>query len=149
METRVWIFQANPDRYRIFDSLQRETDEYWNLNQYSKDVQVGNRVLIWISGENAGIYAIGTVIDPPVLTADSETGIGYWIDKADGRLPKARVRVRYDQLLLDRPLSKTFLQADPDLWGLRIITFPRGTNFPVSDTEWNAIKRWLDVPEVT
>ena len=107
-------------------------------------VSIGDRVLIWIAGSAAGIYAIGTVLTAPVVQPDSPTGIGYWHNPADGRRSKARVRVRYDRLLLDRPLRKVYLEADPALSNLQIIRFPRGTNFSVSEEEWLAIKEWLD-----
>lgn len=141
---RTWIFQANPNRYRIHDSLRNEQVELWNLNQHIKDVSVGDRVLIWISGDEAGIYAIGTVIAPPVITADSEVGISYWLVAEEGRRAKARVEVRYDHVFLDRPLYKAYLESNPELWNMRILRLPRGTNFAVSEAEWSNIREWLD-----
>ena len=76
---------------------------------------------------------------------DTSVGMGYWIDKEDGRRAIARVHVRYDLVFLERPLLKAFLQLDPTLWDLQIIRNPRGTNFPVTDSEWAAVKLWLDI----
>ncbi len=142
-QSSVWIFQANPKRYQIFESLASQAEEYWNLNQHMKDVRVGDRVLIWVSGEAAGIYAIGTILTPPVAMSDSPQGMSYWIDKESGWRRKARVRVRYDTVLLDHPLTKAYIWTDPALWRLRILSFPRGTNFPVSAEEWQALQDWL------
>ena len=143
-ELATWIFQANPDRYHIEESLRLEQEELWNLNQHIHDVRVGDRVLIWICGADPGIYAVGTVLSPPVLQADSPAGQGYWRDPAEGRQPRARVRVRYDRVLLDRPIRKVYLEADPGLWNLRILRSPRGTNFAVSPQEWSALQDWLE-----
>lgn len=140
---QTWIFQANPDRYRIDDSLRIEYQEHWNLNQHAAKVEVGDRVLIWISGREAGIYAVGKVVTPPVVMPDSPQGQGYWIDSAEGLKPKPRVLVRYSHLLLSNPLLKSYLETDPVLQDMRIITFPRGTNFPVSDEQWKALEPWL------
>lgn len=141
---KTWIFQANPNKYRIEESLQKEKQEYWNLNQHAKHIKKGDRVLVWISGEQAGIYAIGTVMTSPILKSDSEKGISYWYDPREGRRVKPRVVVKYDEVMLNNPLLKLFLQYDPALWNLNIIRAPRGTNFPVDKDEWEAIKEWLD-----
>ena len=141
---RTWIFQANPTLYRIAESLRTEGEEKWNLRQHQRDVQVSDRVLIWMSGKRAGIYAVGAVKTAPVVEADTPKGIGYWNDKRQGYRPIARVWVQYEQVLLDRPLLRDFLLCDPDLWNMKILRSPRGTNFAVTEEEWRAIKTWLD-----
>ena len=145
--TRYWIFQANPSRYAINDSLRREREEWWNLNQHASLVKPGDRVAIWLSGDDSGIYAIGTIIEGPVNRADSTQGQRYWTNPADGKREKPRVKVHYDQVIVNHPLYKAFLEADPQLWDLRVIRFPRGTNFPMTTTEWSALKEWLPEEE--
>jgi hypothetical protein len=146
-EVRHWLFQANPARYRIHSSLTRESEEWWNLNQHAAEIRVGDRVAIWVSGAEAGIYALGSVMEGPIVMPDSVRGQGYWEDATDGLKAKPRVRVRYDRVLFDRPLLKVFLEADPDLWNLRVIHAPRGTNFSMRGEEWRALQGWLDGPE--
>ena len=140
---KTWIFQANPNKYRIKQSLQIERAEYWNLNQHAQDVGIGDRILLWISGSAAGIYAVGTVLTSPVPMPDSATGLAYWQDPLAGRRIKPRVLVRYDHVFLNQPLRKAYLEADPELWDLRILRLPRGTNFVVSDDQWRALEGWL------
>ena len=141
---RTWIFQGNPNKYRLEDSLTTEQEEYWNLNQHAKSVRCGDRVLIWISGDAAGIYAIGRVMTNPQIQSDSPIGLNYWNNRADGLKPKARVLVRYERLLFHQPLRKAYFQADPDLWDMTILHAPRATNFSVTADEWRAIRTWLD-----
>src|SRR5207253_3393387 len=139
-----WIFQANPNKYAIFDSLDTEIEEYWNLNQHARHVQKSDRVLIWISGANAGIYAMGTVMTEPLIRSDSAKGIEYWADPNNGTRAKPRVLVKYDRSFVARPILKDFLICDPELWNMQIVKSPRGTNFQVSPAEWNAIRTWID-----
>lgn len=141
---RFWIFQANPNKYRIEESLKLEREEYWNLNQHAKKVDVGDRVLIWICGKEAGVYAVGTVVTEPELMPDSDKGMKYWLASNEGRRVKPRVLVRYDEVFLDNPLLRKYIRCDPALWNLQILRQPRGTNFPVSEEEWFAIRMWLD-----
>lgn len=142
-QIRTWIFQARPDKYRIEDSIRIEDEEYWNLNQHSKKIHKGDRVLVWISGAEAGIYAVGVVATEPVMMPDTPKGLTYWNNKSDGQRAKPRVLVKYDTKLSETPLLKQYLQCDPALWDLSIIQFSRGTNFPVTQDEWKAIKGWL------
>ena len=135
-QRNTWIFQASPKLYKITDSLRLENEEMWNLRQHHRHVRLGDRVLIWISGDRAGIYALGTVISNPVVQSDSPKGISYWNDKQQGFRPIARVRVRYERILLNHPLLRDFLSCDPDLWKLSILRNPRGTNFTVTVAEW-------------
>lgn len=142
---RTWIFQADPNRYRIEESLQLEKQEYWNLNQHAKEIHAGDRVLIWMCGKQAGIYAIGTILNEPIKMSDSARGLEYWRSQREGRRVKPRVLVRYDTILKDKPLLRVYLRCDPDLWGLKILRCAMGTNFTVEDDEWKALQEnWLD-----
>jgi 5-methylcytosine-specific restriction enzyme B len=63
----VWIFQANPKRYDLLDFLARPSTQpgivdEWTLRQHAKDVSDGDTVLLWTAGDQAGIYATGTVV---------------------------------------------------------------------------------------
>ena len=141
---RTWIFQANPKMYKITTSLRAEQEEYWNLRQYAREIAPRDRVLIWLCGTKAGIYALGTVASPATDSADTMTGQGYWNEKEEGEKVLPRAWVRYERVFLERPLLKAFIECDPDLWNLSILQQPRGTNFPVTDDEWRALEGWLE-----
>lgn len=142
-QPNTWIFQASPKRYDITTSLLVETCELWNCNQHVTKIKNGDRVIIWISGSKAGIYAVGKVISDPMLRPDSTVGIGYWANILDGMESKPRVLVEYEHTLLERPILRKFLQWDPELWGLSVFKQPRGTNFTVTEDEWRAIEVWI------
>ena len=99
--------------------------------------------MVWLSGKQAGIYALGTVVSAATDMADSPTGRAHWNDKKAGERVIPRVLVRYDHVFLDRPLLKDFIACDPELWNLEILRRPHATNFPVTDAEWRALQGWL------
>ena len=140
---RVWIFQANPNKYRIEEALQDKAEDYWNLRQHASKIHIGDRVLLWVSGDEAGIYALGTVTTEPTVRPDAPEAAPYWRAPENGSRPRPRVLVRFDRCFLDQPLKKTFLLTDPILCGLRVIGFPRATNFPVTEEQWQALQEWL------
>jgi hypothetical protein len=45
--------------------------------RYAKDMVAGDGVLIWKSGDKAGIYAIAEIIEPPKSIVNAPD-IGYW-----------------------------------------------------------------------
>lgn len=140
----TWIFQANPDYYDIHESLRVESKDFWNCKQHASKIGVGDRVLVWVSGRQAGVYALGTVVSDPQHSSDSAIGMKYWTNPLTGLKEYPRVWVHYEKILLDQPLLKRFLQWDPAFDNLSILANPRGTNFPVTDEEWQALNRWLN-----
>jgi hypothetical protein len=144
MTQATWIFQANPNKYNIQKSLRTEDRELWGCNQHAKEIKRGDRVLIWLSGPKAGIYAVGETVSDVVAKPDSQIGLSYWTNLLDGLERRDRVLVEYTQKLIDRPLSRQFLRWDPALWELSIFKQAQGTNFRVTNSEWEAIKEFLD-----
>lgn len=142
-EQNTWIFQANPNYYNIYESLRLESEDSWNCRQHTSKIKVGDRVLIWVSGKEAGVYAIGKVTSEAEHRSDSAIGMKYWTNPLTGAKEYPRVWVEYEKILLDRPLLKKFIIWDPDLDNLKILANPRGTNFPVTQTEWSALENWL------
>jgi hypothetical protein len=70
-------------------------------------------------------------------------GIRQWTDPREGRLVFPRVEVRYDRVLLDRPLLKLYLRIDPILRDLTILRMPRATNYPLTAAQAGAIEDWF------
>jgi len=140
---QTWIFQDNPKRYANLRMLGSQPGELWNLRQYASEVRVGDRVYIWIAGEAAGIYAVGTVLTSPEVMVDSPLGIRQWTDPREGQRMFPRVEVRFDRVMLDRPLLKQYLQTDPILRDLTILRMPRATNYPLTEPQAAAIEEWL------
>jgi hypothetical protein len=143
-QTSTWIFQANPKISRIFESLQNEDCELWSCRQHSKKIKAGDRALIWISGKKPGIYAVGKILTDPSLQPDTPTGLKYWTNPFDGIATEERVWVEYERRMLDKPLLKEYIRCDPQLWELKILRAPFGTNFLVEHEEWEAIESWLN-----
>ena len=58
-----WLFQGNPKYYRIMDGIRDFEQMLWSVTRYAKDMVSGDGVLIWVSGEQAGIYAIAIIVN--------------------------------------------------------------------------------------
>ena len=132
-----WLFQGNPVYYRIIDGLRDFTQMPWLVTRYAKEMQPGDGVLVWISGKEAGLYAIAEMIEAPKMMEELPD-IGYWLDKSRfGTTPFATIR--FTDKLLDRPLLRSDLKQDPVLQSLSVLRQPNATNFKVTAAEWQRV----------
>jgi hypothetical protein len=141
---KVWIFQANPNRYDILNALADEgigIVKHWLVNQHKNEIVKGNLGLIWLSGKEGGIYALTEIISDPKFLYDSEEESKYWIDSKDKSKKKLRVQMRVLINLVNKPIYRGELKETVGLENLSIFKQSQGTNFPVTFQEWDIIKK--------
>ena len=133
-----WLFQGNPNFYRLLDAIRDLDEMFWLVTRYAKQIQVGDGVLIWMSGQDAGIYAVAEVIEPPqILTELPEAE--YWLDSDRFRQDKPHVKIRFLRKLLGQPLRRFELKYDQILRDLLVIRVPNSTNFKVTAEQWQRV----------
>ena len=134
-----WLFQGNPKYYRIMDGIRDFEQMLWSVTRYAnaKDMVSGDGVLVWVSGEQAGIYAIAEILESPKNVA-TPPDIGYWIDTSRAS-NRTCVKIRFTSKLLDKPLLRKNLKQDSMLQHLMVIRVPNGTNYKVTQQEWQRV----------
>lgn len=143
---KIWLFQANPQRYDIMNVLADDeigNDIHWLVNQYKTEISKGHIGIIWLSGKEAGIYAITEIVTDPKIMGEPEAEKKYWTDTADKEGEKLRVKMRIVKNMLHSPLAKETIMNTNGLRYLSVLRQPRGTNFPVLLDEWDKIKRLI------
>ena len=130
----VWLLQANPDLNRsqfpkeLEEDARKTSDEpfytSFEIKTHQKMMKAGDRVLFWLSGEQAGIYATGYLTSDPY-----EDGGGWRID----------VYVWWNTF--DEPFLKTALVKNPALEDLGPIKFANATSYEVTPEQWAEFKR--------
>lgn len=133
-----WLFQGNPKYYRIIDGIRDFEKMPWLVTRYAKDIALGDGVLVWVSGKEAGIYALAEVTEPAQVLSKLPDQ-KYWTD-ASRAVDKAQAIIRFKQKLLDHPLLKTNLLQDPLLKNLLVTRAPNATNFKVTPEEWQRVR---------
>ncbi|HIK10977.1 MAG TPA: EVE domain-containing protein [Oscillatoriaceae cyanobacterium M33_DOE_052] len=132
-----WLFQGNPKYYKLRAAIQDFSQIPWLVTRYHKEIAAGDGALIWMAGTDAGIYAIGEVVEPATLLTEIPD-IDYWLDKSKiGTHPQAQIR--FTTKLLDRPLLRTHLMQDEILKDLGVIRQPNATNFKVPPAQWQRV----------
>ena len=143
----VWIFQANPNRYDILNALldpALDNKLEWNVEKHKKEIKQGDIALIWMSGKEAGIYAVAEIASDPIILGDAPGAEKYWTSDKDRGQSRLGVRIKIIKKLINNPLLRGELKNLEELENLSILRFSQGTNFPVKDEEWKNISALID-----
>jgi hypothetical protein len=146
-EPRVWIFQANPKFYRILEALQHLDRMQFLTNRYKDRIHIGDIVLLWMSGNHAGIYAQARVVEGVADRKSDGDDAAFWADPSSGATTKPRVVLAIEKRFLGNPLLKTTIAARKGLANLMILRQPNGTNFPVYADAWQLLRPLLPTEE--
>lgn len=138
----VWIFQANPSHFDARGAVKSLHEMAWTVNQHKDAIKAGDRVYIWESGRKGGIIAIGRIKTNPAVIPIPESEQQFIKAAKDMFNPKMRARLTIDSVLKE-PLSRTRLKENSILKDLDIIRTPRGTNYPVTRDQAEALEKIL------
>ena len=143
---RCWIFQANPNRYDILNALldSKLKKQVWLVNQHKDEIKEGDIALIWMSGREAGIYAITKIISNPAFIKDPPEEAKYWTSKEDKEKTRLRVKIKIIKNLVNNPILREEIKSTNGLTNMTILRFSQGTNFPVTDDEWEIIRKKVE-----
>lgn len=142
--TAAWVLQANPEYYDIDGAIRSLQQIWWRTPQYAPDIQVGDAVVIWRSGSEAGIVGVGRVIAPPQLHAMEAEDRQFVLKDVEG--PEAATRALI-AVKGTKFVPKERIRSIPELANHRIVLAPMGTVFALSQDEWDALAPHVAAPE--
>ncbi|NOK63446.1 MAG: hypothetical protein GFH25_541276n15 [Chloroflexi bacterium AL-N10] len=130
----AWIFQCNPRDYDLSAALDELDELTWVVRRHASEIQPGDLVYLWESGNDGGIAAVARVLTPPTEQPRDEREAQFYRvpERFEGNDP--RVRLRIEQVLGER-LTRDELQHDPQLHDMAILKSPQGTNFSLTAAE--------------
>lgn len=130
-EIHSWLFQAKPENFPEIYTMRPGYSNSFSVRQYGQRMSDGDDMVIWLSGKQGGIYAIGkligTVYDRPPEHEFGPKGVNYEV-----------------QRVLQKPILRSVLKLHPILRHLQVIRKGIGTNFPIRANEWQAIMDLVD-----
>jgi len=128
-ELHYWIFQCNPKKFDLPAMLRREELETdWTVSAHRDNIRVGDKVIVWMTGPQAGCYALAEV------TGESTSREG------EPETVKADIRITHN--LVDDPISKFEIQGIEALKNLKVGN--QGTNFQATKEEFLEILERAD-----
>jgi hypothetical protein len=103
------MFQANPRQFDLTRELEARSIgdvDWWNASQRHEWMRPGDVVLLWASGKESGVYAVGMLTSEAFEHEASESGT----DAEANELKPWRVEFRY-LAILRKPPAKHGLTA--------------------------------------
>jgi hypothetical protein len=125
-----WLFQANPKYYDLSGAVAELKEILWTVNQYSKEIQKGDRVFLWEAGKDAGIVGTGTILSDPAKMEANAVEDKFTRDAERLSGAALRVRVSIDQIP-EKRIKRENLATHILLKDLDVIKFANATNFKV------------------
>lgn len=149
-ETRYWIFQGNPNIFDFETALRQELLTNWNISAHKSKINVGDKVILWITGSKSGCYALAEVTSEPQQMSSSPDDY-LWKGENKNEL-KANLKITHN--LVDSPILKSSLTSIKELNNLKVGN--QGTNFSATKKEYEKLlelmmnrkqkKYWLYAP---
>jgi len=139
---KYWIFQANPETFRIFNWWEDHPDDdsiIWSIRQYADEVRKGDIGVLWLSGNSSGIYAIVKVSTNPRKIDHTDEEKKYWTDSRELFKITKRAILEYTWKFFDQPISRLICLNDDILSGMSILRQAQGTVFKFSESQMKRI----------
>ena len=134
---KYWVFQSNPKRYDIVGALRDGKVKSWDIKTHKGDIKKGDRVIVWVTGKEAGCHAlceiISDLLEPKVFEDD-----GYY-KQAPVAGPFNYVEIEVVTDLHDIPINKDEVAATPALSKLNV--GHQGTVFTATSAQYQAIEK--------
>ena len=111
-KTGYWVFQGNPNQFRIIDSLKDNALQTWRVAAHSQKIKPGDKIILWVTGKQPGCYALAQVASEVYMGAD-ETGEHYYQKTGPDKEVTQRVKITILHNLWDQPVLKSQLQDLP------------------------------------
>ena len=132
-QVNYWVFQGNPKVFDFETALKKELVTDWSVSAHKDKIKVGDKVILWITGDNSGCYALAEVTSEPHERTSSPDD-HLWQEEDKSEL-KADVKITHN--LVDSPILKESIDSLEELKDLKVGN--QGTNFSATEEEYKTI----------
>ena len=133
-----WIFQGNPKSFDIETALHENILTDWTVSAHKDKIKVGDKVIIWVTGNKAGCYALAEITAEPRKIGPSPDD-HLWKIK-DTIALKAGIKITCN--VVDRPILKNEIATVTELKNLKVGS--QGTNFSSTQEEYEIILKMIE-----
>ncbi|MGM0934595.1 MAG: AAA family ATPase [Bacteroidota bacterium] len=120
-----WLFQANPDKWPVVSKIKSNEKINWNVSAHRDRLKTGDEVILWITGDNPGCYALGTLTSEVIQVTDENSDNQY------------EVEVTIEKKLSENPVLWEDIKELPEFENFKAGN--QGTNFSATKEEFETI----------
>ncbi len=140
-----WVFQGNPKIYNVVDSLKNKALKSWSVAAHKDKIQQGDKVILWLTGEKSGCYALCRVTSGVMNRIDDEIEQKYYNDLSKFQSAD-RVQIAIEHNLWQNPVLKEYLNDMPEFQDFK--GGNQGTNFAASKLHYDIILKHINMIEL-
>lgn len=137
-----WIFQGNPDGFDVTTYLSDNDDIVWSVRQehLADFMRPGDDVFLWHAtgrkGAVSGVVAVARFTSEPRMMPDDPASYPHWRE-GDPTKIELRVNLKIEKRCLGsrETIKREWIEADPELKGLRISRMRSETNYRITASE--------------
>lgn len=136
-----WIFQGNPKIYNIQQALRAWHLRSWKVATHKDKIKIGDKAIIWQTGENAGCFALAEVTSKVDIFEEDLNEKHYYIHKDD--LPNnERVKIKILHNFENKPILWKDIKNNKAFADFKAGN--QGTNFSATKNEYETLLHWND-----
>lgn len=129
-----WVFQGSPKIYDAINALQNHSVKTWTVTSHKDKIKKGDKFILWLTGSNAGCYALGTVASEVTLMKEEDIEMEYYLTPTS-QIDNTRVRIVIDKNLSNFPILWESIK-DQDVFK-EFKAGNQGTNFTATKAEYD------------
>jgi len=137
-----WIFQGNPNVYNITNALKAGHLKSWKVAAHKDKINVGDKVIIWQTGENAGCYALATVSSEVENLKEEEFETLHYIGKGLS-VNGLRVKLKITHYMADDPIYWNDIKDNPVFSNFKAGN--QGTNFSATKDQFETLSSFKNL----
>ncbi|MFN0200473.1 MAG: AAA family ATPase [Bacteroidia bacterium] len=132
-----WVFQCNPKQFDIETALRENIVSNWNVSTHKEKIKMGDKVILWVTGEKSGCYALAEITDEIKPRNAKEKDAHLWTEEQKNGMS---VAIKITHNWVENPVYKEQIKDIPDLANFKGGT--QGTNLASTEAEYLA---FLDI----
>jgi 5-methylcytosine-specific restriction protein B len=135
-ETSYCIFQGTPQVFDLRECLKNNDLASWMVKAHKDKIAPGDKVILWLSGKEAGCYALAEVQSEIYHGRDEEKERKYYVDQGQHE-DEDRVKIIVTHNLVNHPVLWEDIKGLPEFENFKAGN--QGTNFSSSEEEYQTI----------
>jgi len=131
-----WIFQGNPKIYNAIDALNNNAVKTWTVSAHKDKIKKGDHFILWLTGSNAGCYALGTVVSEVTMMKEEDAEMGYYLSPTP-QVENTRVQIIIDHNFTESPVLWEMIKDDEAFKDFKGSN--QGTNFTATEEQYETL----------
>ena len=146
-----WVFQGNPKVFDVVRYINEFSSHNWTVGSHKDKIKIGDKVILWVTGKNAGCYALAEITSELYQGTDLPEEVSYYtelakdnydFDNTFGKTKGDKINIRITHNISENPVTKDMIANNVDLAKLKV--GHQGTNFSSNESEYSAILNMIE-----